>query len=107
LNQPETARLASGEAIEQTTHFTGDSRLATRVEPGSAAVCAEFNDGRLVIRLPAPAVRHWADSDEAAIEAEQPAGNDRSLKTLIEKDFQCLHSGAPAAADAFPNPAAR
>jgi hypothetical protein len=62
------------------------------------------NDGRLSVLLPLDEVRHWAQSDQVGIEANQSISPGKSLDILIEKDFECLHSAAEKNNDAFPNP---
>jgi hypothetical protein len=66
---------------------------------------ATFENQCLTVRLPSIQARHWADSEEVGIEAEQPIGDGTSLRLVVEKDFECLHPRGEEIADAFPRPA--
>lgn len=58
--------------------------------PASVAPTAEFEGGRVLIRLPESAVLEWAGSEQVGIVGEQPVDNEVTLKILVEKDFACL-----------------
>ncbi|MDX1482134.1 MAG: hypothetical protein R3315_10680 [Woeseiaceae bacterium] len=58
--------------------------------PASVAPTATFEDGRMLVRLPADTVDRWADSDQVTIAAEQPLDDGAILSILVEKDFACL-----------------
>jgi len=106
LVQTEVQKLVNGQSVEQTTDFSPSSSLIVRVEPclRTEQLAALFVDHRLSILLPPAAVRRWAETDQVAIEANQPVGDGRFLNILIEKDFACLLSRAGDDVDAFPNP---
>jgi hypothetical protein len=107
LTQSEVRRIASGNSVEQTTAFSLLAKLCSRVEPSSQVLklIAAFENHCLILRLPVIEARHWAESDEVGIEAEQPIGDGTSLRMIIEKDFECLHPRGEEIADAFPRPA--
>lgn len=52
------------------------------------------------------------ETRQIGVDGEQTLGNGRSLRILIEKDFQCLYAGKRQVeyefdSDAFPNPGRR
>jgi len=106
LGQTEVARLADGQSVEQITEFSSQSALRNIVEPTTEVHCvqATFDRGCVLIRLPLDKAKDWANSDRVGIEAEQAVADQRLLKILIEKDFECLHSRVESITDAYPNP---
>ena len=99
LSQAEVARLAETGRVEDTLTFARGQTLSYSLETGSA-LAAAFDGRRISIVIPVAAAKHWMENDEAGIE-----GASGPVKVLVEKDFQCLHSGDEDA-DAFPNPMA-
>jgi hypothetical protein len=105
LTQSEVARLAAGSRVEQTTTFSAISKLVSSVETSGATQAAvKFDGADLAVILPADRVCHWAASDDVSIDETQAVGAGQSLRLLIEKDFECMHSRAEMDTDAFPNP---
>ncbi len=106
VTQAEAARLGAGERIDQATSFTVQQQLISSVVPIAdlKSARAEFCAGNITIFLPAAQTKAWAGSELVSIEGGQPAGSDRVLHILVEKDFECIHSLAEEDADAFPNP---
>ena len=106
LSQSEIQALAMGQAVEQVTVFSSESRLMARVEssPHAESLTATFENARLTLLLPRDQVVEWAQSDQVAIRGEQAIAGDSSLHLLIEKDFECLHPRAAEDFDTFPNP---
>ncbi len=106
LNQGEVRSLANAQRVEQTTEFSGFSRLTTHIEPSNEVSRSNvtFEGDRLTLRLPVGQVRQWAQSDQVGIESDQPIGDGRSLHVLVEKDFECLHPRPDENIDTFPNP---
>ena len=52
---------------------------------------AAFEDGRLVVTLPAADINAWAGDDEAvSLGNDLELGDGQQLKLLVEKDFQCV-----------------
>lgn len=107
LTQSEVRQIAGGNSVEQTTAFSPLAKLCSRVESSSQVIkpIATFESECLILRLPAIEARHWAESDEVGIEAEQPIGDGTSLRMIVEKDFECVHPRGEDIADAFPRPA--
>ncbi len=106
LNKTEVAHLAAGGQVTQTTAFSASSQLISSVETSdhAASPTATFDAGRMTIVLPLQQARDWAESDRVSIEADQPLPAGRSLRLLIEKDFECLHRREKADEDTFTNP---
>jgi len=100
LSQAEMARLAETGRVEDALTFAPGQTLSYSLETG-AALAAAFDGRRISIVVTAAAAKHWMESDEAGIE-----GASAPVKVLVEKDFQCLHSGEEDT-DVFPNPLAR
>lgn len=109
VTRSEVDRLGNGMRVEQSTRFGPSSSLETSVVPSTlvSAPSAEYKDGSLTIHLPALETQIWAQSDQVSFEATQDAGSGESLRILIEKDFECVHSRAEGDDDAFPNPRLR
>lgn len=105
LGRSEVTRLAQGEPVEGHTHFpTGvfTYRVTTANETSSAA---SFVAGCIEVCLPAAEVRRWATTDEVSLRATQVLEDGRSLRLLVEKDFQCLTPRDEAEdTDTFANP---
>ena len=99
LSRAEMARLAETGRVEDALTFASGRTLGYSLETGPALTAA-FDGERISIMVPSVAAKHWMESDEVGIE-----GSSGLLKVLVEKDFQCLHSGEEDA-DAFPNPMA-
>lgn len=111
LKRSEVERIASGASVVEETHFP-ESALSYRLEVSeSNAISASFANGNLVVRVPRTNARHWADTDEVSLYAEQGLADSGSLFLLIEKDFSCLdpghHRDAEDDDDTFPHPSAR
>ena len=112
LNRPEVARLATDGHVEESIRFgtRADARLVYRLELCDAIdhAAADYEHGRIVVRLPAPAAREWASGDGISFAAEQSIGDDEEMRLLIEKDFACLVGDRAAEEDAgaFPHPMA-
>jgi len=68
-------------------------------------ISARFADGRVIVRVPAGAIRQWAQTEQIAIHAVQRTTDGSELRILIEKDFECIDASADEPQeDAFPHP---
>jgi hypothetical protein len=110
LKRGEVAQVASGQGIEENTHFPG-SVLTYRLDvSGDDAIAAGYENGNLVVSLPAARVAAWANSDEVSLMATQDLAGGLKLTVLVEKDFSCLDPGHGRDheddADTFPHPSA-
>jgi hypothetical protein len=103
----EAARLADGHAIEQQTMFSGEAKLVCSVTPveNAPAASVKFDGTTIAIELPLDEVTRWASSEKVGIERDLRIDAENSLRLLVEKDFECLHSETDAAEDSFPHPA--
>ncbi len=108
VSQTEAAQLAEGKSVEQSTLFSESAKLTCTLEPatGITDVHLLFEGTRLSIRIPLAQAKQWGTTDQVAIEFDQPIDADRSIRILIEKDFECLHPRIDDSDDAFPNPQA-
>ena len=104
LTQGEVAALAEGGIVEESTGF-GEARFSYAITFGGASLAAKLAGPRIEVSLPADVGRAWAAGDTVGIEGVQPAGEGRTLRILVEKDFACLTTRPHEDdADAFPNP---
>lgn len=103
LSRPDLAKLAEAGSVEEAVTFAPGQTLIYRIESGPAPhLSASFDGSRVSVTVPHGQAKQWMETDQIGIEAST-----ESLKVLIEKDFQCLHSGVLEDAAAFPNPAAK
>ncbi|MBX3213454.1 MAG: hypothetical protein KF850_15560 [Labilithrix sp.] len=105
LTQAEAAALAEGRSVEESTGFAPGSALVYAVVVGAPTLSARLTGARVEVAVPAEIARAWATGDSVGIEAAQDAGQGRTLRILVEKDFACLTTRPHEDdADAFPNP---
>ena len=71
-------------------------------------LAAEFKDGEIHIYVNAFDAANLAGTDRVGLETQQPIDEGRSLRLMLEKDFQCL-TDRPGEDDshAFDNPLAK
>lgn len=104
LTKTEVAELAQQKTVEEKTDFGGGNCLIYAISASfeTSIVKAVFTNNRLEIFLPVDEARNWAKNDEVGISAEQ-----KPLKILIEKDFNCLiPRNTQEDADTYPHPKA-
>jgi hypothetical protein len=96
---------ATGRVSEEIILGTAVLTYTMSVSAGEK-VAVHFAANEIVVSLPETVARNWMQTDEVSIEAEQPAGpNGNVLSILIEKDFECIgRPDDPDRADAYPNP---
>jgi hypothetical protein len=100
LKQGEVLALAAGGAVEDRCELPGQA-LVYRLSPDAAAMGVAFNEGALIVGLPAETVAAWAESEQVGI-----AGAVGPVEVLIEKDWRCLDAKDPRDnEDTFPHPA--
>ena len=109
LSRGEIDALARDGHVEDAVEFgpSAGERLVYRIEAKGEAShpTATFAHGGIVITLPATVAVEWARSDRVGVEGEQPVGDGKSLRILVEKDFACLQPRAGEDdTDAFANP---
>ena len=108
LGPADVRQLIDTGLVESHTHFTPDTpphTSALRTAPDTSSVSASFDGSTVLVTLPLPLARQWADSDQVGIEAAQPATPGDPLRILVEKDFECLDAPPDEPpTDAYPNP---
>jgi hypothetical protein len=109
LGRSEVARIIKKGVVEESTTFdvAGRQRLEYVLcsAPDAPAVTATFDEGQVVVRVPAELVREWGTTDRVGIDAVQTAPDGRVLKILIEKDFECIDAPVgESQEDAFRRP---
>lgn len=63
-----------------------------------------YTEGNISLYVPIMQGKHWAESDEVGIYADQNNGNNGVLRILLEKDFKCLDNTTEDQSNMFPNP---
>jgi hypothetical protein len=115
LSRKEVAVLAVAGQILESVEFApaGDQRLvyAIEVDAKLSAVAADYQGGRITVRLPQGQAREWLETERVGLDGEQTLGSGRMLRILVEKDFQCLHTAngrieSEVGREAYPNPLA-
>src|SRR5580765_759122 len=105
LLRSEVERFIATGSISDATHFGTNGSPVLRYSlvssPSSASVRSRFENGEIIIEIPANEAGRWAASNEVSLKAEQPI-EDGNLALLIEKDFVCLdRPDDPEREDAF------
>ena len=106
LRQDDVRQFASTGLVEASVYFGGDGILEYRLvsSPDATAPTATFRHGTVEVTVPENMARHWTESEEVAISADQSTGLGERLAILIEKDFQCMHTEDESDAGTYPNP---
>ena len=105
LNQAEVGQFSKTGWLEEAIEFAPGATLTFALESLSSVrePSAKYERGALKIQVPASLANAWVASDQVGMEGQQSIANGKRLTILIEKDFQCMHSGEPDP-DAYPNP---
>ena len=94
LSQSEVKRVAEEGRVEETVEFGliahQKMRYALQSDPLASDIYATFENGAITVCIPEHAAKSWATSNQVGLEREQNVGDGKTLKLLIEKDFQCL-----------------
>jgi hypothetical protein len=110
VSQGEFARIVETGAAEDAVRFSPTAVLRYRVEVAQdgGSPRADLAGNLVRITLPRRRVERWLTDDEVSIRGEQPIGEGRTLKILVEKDFACLapRNDDEEEGDSFPNPRA-
>jgi hypothetical protein len=109
VSRDELAGILETGAAEDAICFSPSAVLRYRVEVGSGGgPRAEFASGQVRVVLSQADVERWSSDDEVSIRGEQPIGDGRVLRILVEKDFACLapRGDEEEEGDLFPNPRA-
>jgi len=110
LGRSEVQTLLRVGILQEATHFPGPLRPALTYElresDGTQLTC-EFQDCRVVARVPREIIHSWATSEQVSIRGAQSLDADGTsqLKILLEKDFECLDGSSDECQDdAFAHP---
>lgn len=94
----EAAAIAAGRVVHESVSFGTASQqsLVYSVEGAADAesVRAAFESNRIRVLIPLQMARSWHDSDQVSVENAMHIDQTRSLKILIEKDFECRKNPA-------------
>ena len=105
LTQPEVALLAERGLVEDSIAFAAGARLTYALVCSGAKLAAKLDGPRVEVTVPVDLARAWAASDTVGLEGNQDAGDGRTLRILVEKDYACLTKRPNEDdTDAFPNP---
>lgn len=105
----EVVRLAKDGRLEEVTEFASGQcfRYALSVDPNRESIFADFNGFLLEIYLPTRVAEKWAQGDLISIHEDVQLLGGKTLRLLIEKDFQCLKPRShwnEDESDAYANP---
>ena len=91
LDRSEVDTIGKGRPVDCRTRFAGGAEFRYRLLSADCdAVSANYDDGRIEVRLPRSTATQWAtDETEVSIRGENDVG-DGAMSLLIEKDFECL-----------------
>jgi hypothetical protein len=107
LGPAEVAHLIEHGQIAAEMAFGPSSKLGYVLcaSPSAKTVGATFDDNTIRVEIPREMAQVWAASDSVALQGVQPAMAGRSLRILIEKDFECLDPrGNEPGAIFYPHP---
>lgn len=91
LTRPEVDQVRRDGSVRAAIAFPGGARLDYAVESSDSALPeARFDGAAIVVRVPRPLLRQWAESEEVSISGAQPLEDGDELSILVEKDFACL-----------------
>lgn len=106
LNRREVSQFATEGRVEARIEFAGNRKLSYVLERAEGLhMQAAFEGDCIHVRVPAPLAIEWTTTDEVVIRQRQTLAGGGVLDIVIEKDFQCMHSGSDGPdPEAFPNP---
>lgn len=88
--------LRRGETVGTSLAFPGGCRWTVRVDPRHGGMALSSGDDALVVELSPDDVERLAEPDREGV---YRAGDPRSPRLLVEKDFPCAHPHAEEAAE--------
>jgi hypothetical protein len=68
-------------------------------------IAVQFENNTTVIKIPKEIAEQWTGTSSVGFDAIIEWGDARSLKVLVEKDFECLEANEEENTGAYPNPA--
>jgi len=94
LSQSEVQRIAEQGRVEEVIEFglQPHQRICYALQSDAQAndIYATFENSTITVHVPEQAVKTWAHSNQVGLQKDQFLSEEKSLKILIEKDFQCL-----------------
>jgi hypothetical protein len=109
LTPENVEQLIQTGTVRESTCFASGAELVycLCVSAEVKEIGAMFDPGGICVRMPGALAARWAKTPEVGISEVQKFGGGRSLKILIEKDFQCLDTTKDEPGIAlYPNPRA-
>ena len=112
--QDDSLRLRLSRGDLRTLDETGAVEATMHVAPGAVLryifraaevshLGAEVEGATVTVSVPREWVDGWEEDAHVGFEGTQDAGDGRTLRLLVEKDFDCLHK-RPDETDLFPHP---
>lgn len=95
--------------VEETTRLgTVDFGYVLQRSEDVSHLSASFNDGRIVMYVPAAWADEWINTDRVGFDSHVPvgSGSEGGLYLLLEKDFKCLDETSEDQSDNYDNPLA-
>jgi hypothetical protein len=87
-------RIAEQGRVEEVIEFglQPHQRICYALQSDAQAndIYATFENSTITVHVPEQAVKTWAHSNQVGLQKDQFLSEEKSLKILIEKDFQCL-----------------
>ena len=109
LTRSEVDTVCNDGLVKGHVPISGANSFSYVLESSPATVSPEahMSNNVLTIRIPESEIKQWGSGDQVSISADQVLEDGRTLKILVEKDFQCL---APREgedeSDMYPHPQA-
>lgn len=109
LTQREVSRLLTGEKVSESVHFYSSAAdlltYSLKAYQNVTQISAHFENGEILVNVPTLLVESWANTIQVGIEHTQSTGEEKDLRIVIEKDFQCLQPRPEEdESDNFPHP---
>lgn len=104
VNQTELKMFEEKGLLETSTQFDSGSLIyALVLNKEATEVISKFDGKKVEVVVPEPIAKKWFEPTEVGFENN----NQKAMKILVEKDFQCLHKrSGEDESDSFPNPLA-
>ncbi len=109
LVRSEVTELGEGRPVQQQTAFSPHSKLVSIIRPtqDSETATASLDASTITIAVPLCEIARWVNSEHVGIESDVRIDGHNSLRLIVEKDFECLHSRTGDADNAYPHPLAQ
>ena len=103
LRKTALQELAEQGKVVETILFPNGQQLVygLEIKEDRPELPVHFQDGVLMIHLPALIANEWISSDQVGLETDQALPNNGTLHILVEKDFPCQHKEGSENQDTF------